>query len=378
MAEQRFSAAQREAIWLAYEQKCAYTSEPLDISNFHIDHIIPESLIRNHNEYIKTKERLKLSDDFDPSGFENLAPIKPGINLQKGSLLFDETRINYFLAIAAQKKNKILDNLNRIERRRDRGRALILLQRCLEGGDITPSDVADILDKHGDQPFEIFKLIEGMKFSNAEEIRSIKKSDIADLRNRPIRFGANSHIDGVTLTNQNDEKVYVRSCAEYESAINSGYFAYSNFDNKMSIYFRHQCGLLKALESATTPKISYISEPRVGVLDLNLMPYGLFPYLTEPHVDASTATYEDKVRDGSLILKGVTQNKLVIQEPEGIGQMLIEVARADFNNDGIEDILLYEYGYATHGTLGFGGVTILTRRSAESPFEALLQTIEKQ
>lgn len=52
-----------------------------------------------------------------------------------------------------------------------------------------------------------------------------------------------------------------------------------------------------------------------------------------------------------------------------MGQQLIEVARADFNNDGIEDILLFEYCYATHGTLGFGGIRILTRKTENGLFE---------
>ena len=42
MANQKFSAAEREATWLAHEKKCAYTRELMDVSSFHIDHIVPE------------------------------------------------------------------------------------------------------------------------------------------------------------------------------------------------------------------------------------------------------------------------------------------------------------------------------------------------
>jgi hypothetical protein len=52
-----------------------------------------------------------------------------------------------------------------------------------------------------------------------------------------------------------------------------------------------------------------------------------------------------------------------------MGQQLVEVARADFNGDGVEDMLVFEYCYATHGTLGFGGIRILTRKSANGKFE---------
>jgi hypothetical protein len=52
------------------------------------------------------------------------------------------------------------------------------------------------------------------------------------------------------------------------------------------------------------------------------------------------------------VVKKLRQNLLQVEEPEGIGHQLIEVARADFDGDGIEDILLFEYCWATHETLG--------------------------
>ena len=40
---------------------------------------------------------------------------------------------------------------------------------------------------------------------------------------------------------------------------------------------RGQCDLLKSLQAATTPHKSFISTPRVGVANLELLPYSLFP-----------------------------------------------------------------------------------------------------
>ena len=59
--------------------------------------------------------------------------------------------------------------------------------------------------------------------------------------------------------------------------------------------------------------------------------------------------------DGVLVVTSVSQNSLEIVAPRDMGQRLIEVVRADFNGDGIEDILVFEYCFATEGTLGFGG-----------------------
>lgn len=372
MANQKFSASQREALWLAHEKKCAYTRELLDISSFHIDHIIPESLADDPEEFDNIKTKFGLGNNFDLFGFGNLLPCKPGANLQKGSLILECAPIHYFLGIAASKKSEIEKQLVRIEKRKNRGRALILLQQCLERGELSPDEVAQILEAHSEQPQEIFRLIEGMKFSDSTEVQTVAKADINDLRGRPIRLGENDHIDGVTLTNDSNDEVFVKTCKEYDAAIAAGYYALTNFDIKMSVFFEHQCGLLKALEVATTPEISFMTDPRAGIADLHLMPFSMFPQFGEEDEDANiTATYQSKIDDGTLVVRRLKQNTLCIEEPEGMGQQLIEVARADFSGDGIEDILIFEYCYATHGTLGLGGIKILTRRGPENLFELI-------
>lgn len=375
MSNQQFSAAQREAIWLAHEKKCAYTREPIDISEFHIDHIVPETLADDPVRLAATKTDLGLPPDFDLFGYGNLLPCKARANLQKSSIVLDKTRVHFFLGIASSKISDIESNLQRIERRKNRGKAIILLQQCLERGELTPDEVSELLLKHSDAPEEIFLLIEGMRFADIDEIRFVAKTDLEALRDRPIRLGQNDHIDGVTLINDAQQERHVRTCREYEEALAEGYFAYTNFDIKMSTWFEHQCGLIKALQNAKSPTASYIAEPRVSILDLDLLPFTLFPSFEEPAdgFDPSV-TYQDKVNDGTLVVKRLRQNLLQIQEPEGMGQQLIEVARADFDGDGIEDILLFEYCYATHGTLGFGGIRILTRTSASGMLEEVTQS----
>jgi hypothetical protein len=373
VADQKFTAAKREALWLAHEKKCAYTRELLDVSSFHIDHVIPESLADDQIRLQEAKAKYHLPDDFDLFGFENLLPSKPGVNLQKADILLEPARIHFFLGVAASKKTQVEDHLRRIQKRQSGGRALILLQQSLERGELTAEQVAAILEKHAEQPQEIFRLMEAMKFVDADEISVVGKSDIADLWRRPVRLGTNTHIDSVTFTNRSGEKHVVRTCEEYDDAVRSGYWALDNLNLKMSVYLAHQCGLLKALEIAKTPERSFVSEPRLGIADLHLLPFSLFPSIGDARPDENPAeTYQSKIDTGALVVKRLRQNTLLIQEPEGMGQQLIEVARADFDGDGIEDILLFEYCYATHGTLGFGGVTILTRKSADANFERTL------
>lgn len=369
MSTQKFTAYEREALWLAHSKKCAYTRESLDMSSFHIDHILPESLVSNFNELKKVKSLLKLGAKFDIHGYENLLPCRSGANLQKGSIVFDEARTQFFLGIAESKKAEVLKNLDKISKRNIRGKALILLQQCLEGGQLSPSEVANILDEHKEQPNEIFHLIESLKFLNTGEIRTISKADIDELLSRQVQLGQNNHIDGATLTNDMNETLYVKTCKEYNEAINSGYYALTNFDIKMSTFFEHQCGLLNAIKTATVPECSFIDDPRVGVVDLQLLPFYLFPFLGD--VSDEDDTYQSKVDDGTIKIKRIKQNMVCVEDKEGMGQQLIEVLRADFNGDGLEEILLFEYCYATDGTFGAGGIRILSRNTFDGSFELI-------
>ena len=367
MSTQKFSAAEREAIWLAHNRKCAYTREPLDVTNFHIDHIIPESLTKDPVTFKNIIAQLNLPANFDIHGYENLLPCLPRVNSQKRDLILCQTR--YFLSIAAAKKEKIKTNLDCIEKRENSGKALILLQQYLECGDLIPDKIVEILQQHSEQPEAIFELIESMQFANGSEVRSIAKANIESLWDFPIWLGE-YYIDGLPFTNEKGEQIFVRTCREYEFACEQGYLADSNAVLKMSVSFHQRCGLLKSLQSATTPQQTFISTPKVGIVDLNLLPFSLFPWIDDEseRMDLK-ATYQSKINDGVLVVKSVSQNSLEIVAPRDMGQRLIEVVRADFNGDGIEDILLFEYCFAVEGTLGFGGNRILTRKSIDGKFE---------
>lgn len=366
MSEQVFSATEREAIALAHSSRCAYTRELLDFSSFHIDHVLPESLADDPEERKATLNKLGLPADFDLHGWENLLPCRPGANLQKAAIVFDPAHTHYFLGIAAAKKSDVIANLTMLERRKNRGRAILLLQQCLERGELAAADVANILQQYAEAPEAIFEVLEAMPSADAEEIRLVARSDIESLRDRQVE------VEGLTLRNDENEDRLVRTCREYDDATAAGFYPMTNLDIKLSSFFEHQSGLLKALQAAATPSESFIARPRRSVWDLSLLPYSLFPQFGEIDEDATfEGSYQDKVDEGILVVKRISHNLLRIEEPGGMGQQIIEVARADFNGDGIEDILLFEYCFATEGTLGYGFVRLITRRSTTGMFEAV-------
>ena len=227
------------------------------------------------------------------------------------------------------------------------------------------------------EPEVVFELTEGIKFANGPKRRFIAKSEIEALRDLPIRLWEEADI-GIILINDKDEKIHVRTCREYESALEQGYFGGpANADIKNAIAFGRQCDLLEYLQIATTPQKSFISSPKVGAANLELLPYSLFPLLNSeifnPESRDLNATYQSKVKDGVLIVKNVSQNLLRIEAPHDMVQELVEVVRADFNGDSIEDILFFEWNHASSGTFGIGGICILTRKSMDGKFETVIQ-----
>ena len=216
-----------------------------------------------------------------------------------------------------------------------------------------------------------FELVESIQFADGTEVKSITKADIEALRDRPIHMGGND-TDGVTLTNEKNEKIHVRTCRDYDSALERGYFPYTTYDIAMDSWLKFPCGTLNFLQAATTPRQSFIPNRKEGVIDLALLPLSLFPVLTDIEqrygYNIENVTYQDQVEKGLLKVTDMGENWLSCEE-EGLRQHLIERVRADFNDDRIEDILLSESVHATQGSMRFHQITILTRKSADAKFE---------
>ena len=212
-----------------------------------------------------------------------------------------------------------------------------------------------------------FELFESLKFADGTEVKSIAKADIEALRDRPIHMGGND-TDGVTLTNEKNEAIHARTCREYDAALESGYFPLSTYDISMGSWFKYPCGTLKLLQTAAIPQQSFISNPKAGIADLELLPISLFPELIDFKQNIENVTYQDRVEKGLLKVTDVGENRLGC-EGEGLKQHLTEVVRADFNGDGIEDILLSESVTAAQGSYRDYMITIITRKSLKGKFE---------
>lgn len=222
------------------------------------------------------------------------------------------------------------------------------------------------------KPKEItFELVKSIKFADGTEVKSITKADIETLRDLPIDMGGNK-TDGVTLTKRGNDKIHVRTCREYDAALEGGYYPSSTYDISMASWFKYPCGLLNLLETAAIPQRSFLPTSKEGVFDLKLIPLSLFPVVTDFEqaygYNIENLTYQDQVEKGLLKVTDKGQNWFSCED-DGLRQHLTEVARADFNDDGIEDILLSEAVHATQGTYRTYNLIVLTRKSTNDKFE---------
>lgn len=216
-----------------------------------------------------------------------------------------------------------------------------------------------------------FELVESIKFADGTEVKSITQADIETLRDLPIDMGGNK-TDGVTLTKRRNDKIHVRTCREYDAALEDGYYPSSTYDISMASWFKYPCGTLNLLERATIPQRSFLPTSKEGIFDLKLIPLSLFPVVTDFEqaygYNIENLTYQDQVEKGLLKVTDKGQNWFSCED-DGLRQHLTEVARADFNSDGVEDLLLSEAVHATQGTYRTYDLIILTRNSTDEKFE---------
>ena len=171
------------------------------------------------------------------------------------------------------------------------------------------------------------------------------------------------------------DAIEVRTCREYDAGLKSGYSPANNMQRKLASFFKYPCALLNALEIASVAEESFITDAEVGIVNVELLPFSLFPHIGEYKSRQEFAkdlqtTYQQKIETGELVVRERTEHVLEI-EYAGVVQSLREIVRADFNNDGIEDVLVDEGNWVTQGTYSSYGIIVLTRKSLHGKFEVV-------
>jgi hypothetical protein len=222
-----------------------------------------------------------------------------------------------------------------------------------------------------------FKIATPLEFKGRVVSGFLRQSDIPQLLDLPVRNGDTDLAEGygVQMTRPNNTKFMVYTCLEWRNAQAEGSYSATTYDMAMESFFNHTCGLLFELQKAKLPAESFIANPRVTLADLDLLP-------AEMLASMPVGGAADRARRGKTIKQVVPPQDVIEADADGLTvsygglrQSFWVGARADFNGDGIEDILIFTGGRAEGGTMGYSDYFILTRTSPSGPLK-LIQTAD--
>ena len=234
------------------------------------------------------------------------------------------------------------------------------------------------------------------------EYRTISPADVPKLRQLAVTNMWESNLavaaDTLTLTDPNNSHVMVRTVAEYDQIIAKGYFAKTGADIRHEAQFAVASAVLKVVEKAKPVQSSFVAKPYRGIHSLDLLPIDLLP----SHESDDAAEHQRRTATGTtlaqLVKEGIvlaemdktqsppkitfhwpgkifTKQALIkeygAEQAAELGSVLtvIELARGDFNGDGIEDILVYAIYRFTEGSFVAFDLYLLTRTEAAGLFK---------
>lgn len=357
----------RIAIWRAHAKKCLYCGELINFGELDIDHVIPETLKDDSVELARIVAEFGLPSEFNLNSILNLVPAHRRCNIAKSGQLFNAATARFYLDIASRKEAAVLRQIDSLKLQDRKERILVTLRNALDTGSVSMADLSAIQSN-----IRSFSLSVELEFFDGSVEGELRKESIDALLDKPILFGSTRDIDGIEFVNDSGSSMTIRTCREFRVARAAGFYPLTNFALKMQAFLTSADAILDAVTRAEVPSLSFVSNPSVGVADIQLLPKDVLPTIGPDHDrrigELKECSLQELARTRSLKIVDVSSTRLVF-EWEGAGAMLRELLRADLDRDGVEEILVEHYTYAVGGTLGFGSIGMLRRSGADKMFE---------
>ena len=180
--------------------------------------------------------------------------------------------------------------------------------------------------------------------------------------------------DWHVLVGKGQQKVKLRSCVDYLAIEREQVDTENPIDQRALLYIEARCQALRMLRDARPSARSFLNALKVDRTAPNLLPAEFYLDLSpdeERLVQAAARggrtwrSIDPKVRgrlnpDGEWEFQG-----------SGYQVQLIEFARADFDHDGVEDILIVRTGFPTGASMTDYTVFLVSRASDAAPLKVL-------
>lgn len=358
---------ERVAIWTAHSKRCAYCGEPLRYADLEIDHILPQSLTRTPGKLNKLISERALATDFSVAALGNLLPAHRICNSKKRDRVFNESNARFFLEIADQKLRSVEDLIRKLELEASRDKLLALVRSALQSGNTDLYEILDTASKTDKFPLNATVYFESGSWEVMADSEKINR-----LFDEPVDLHAHGRGLGVRFTDGKGSEISISTCREYKAAISARYYPSNNAENRASFVLATTCAMLEAASRARLASVSYIRSPRVGVTSFRLLSARLAPTRRADRSEiislSGYTTIQELVDAGSISAEILSDTEVRI-ECQDQGVTLTELMRADFDEDGVEEVLVKEDFYirsASHRSLS---VSLLGKKDPVSPLE---------
>jgi hypothetical protein len=145
MGKRSFTNAERYAVYTVHGERCYLCSKPIDLVTMEVDHIIPESLLKDPIGLAKVLRDFGLSEDFDVQSPSNWLPAcRPCNNKKRSHILKPSPILQRELERAAARAGDVGRLSREVVRRQQVTVALSILQRAADDGQLEESGEAAI------------------------------------------------------------------------------------------------------------------------------------------------------------------------------------------------------------------------------------------
>lgn len=354
----QFSTEFRAAIWEAHKKRCPYTGDLIAFSDLDIDHVIPITIATDELSRLKGEEII--SKDFDLNGLGNLLPTKRFQNGSKSSQVRPNGVLIHFLDVAEQHRAAVEERLSASIEDRKLLTAYLQLKAKAERNSL---DVEDVVDVHRQQE-GMTRLRHSPELIGGEDITLLNAELAHALMAKQFALGGGG-IDTVILQNDSGGEIICTNCVEFLAAQQNGHWPLTQFDMNCYGMADRNCGMLAALEHAKFAPESALRYPRVTCRDLDRWSSAWvrqvwieFDEAEDGPLFERCRTVADLIAAGACEVVHQDEWSLAIEPRNGLAIAISELFRADLDNDGQEEILVFDLTYAPHGTLRAGSVSV--------------------
>ena len=251
----------------------------------------------------------------------------------------------------------------------------VLASLPFAGPETTPAD------ERADDGYELCLRTDAPFFEGASA-RCYSRSGLRALAEAPVTDGSGAPVS-VALSHPADraaENAIGRTCSVYVDLKREGWYAPTSADQRREAFFIRACGALALMLEARAPEIVHFTDgsPEAGDMSrfLNNAPFGIAPTAeTEGDPVRLTLGDEDAAPEDDATEEDAAPSALPFGDRPGEwraarGDQLVvmqELALADFDGDGVGEILVFTRAGPRDGTAIFYAVGLLEKDSPASP-----------